>query len=88
MKAIFINQQGGPEVLTYGDLPDPVPGPGEIVVDIAAASINAADWKVRSGQGALNPKFPHVLGRDFSGTVAALGAGAVGAIGAFSGISK
>ena len=75
MKAIFINQQGGPEVLTYGDLPDPVPGPGEIVVDIAAASINAADWKVRSGQGALNPKFPHVLGRDFSGTVAALGAG-------------
>lgn len=75
MKAIYINQHGGPDVLTYGDLPDPVPGPGEIVVDIAAASVNAADWKVRSGQAMLQARFPHVLGRDFSGTVAALGVG-------------
>jgi NADPH:quinone reductase-like Zn-dependent oxidoreductase len=74
MKAAYLEQQGGPEVLKYGDLPDPKPGPGEVLVDIAAASVNGADWKVRTGgYGAL--KFPYVLGRDFSGTVSALGEG-------------
>jgi NADPH:quinone reductase-like Zn-dependent oxidoreductase len=74
MKAAYIEQQGGPEVLEYGDLPDPKPGPGDVVVDIAAASVNGADWKVRTGEyGAL--KFPYVLGRDFSGTVSAVGEG-------------
>ena len=74
MKAAYLEQQGGPEVLKYGDLPDPKPGPGEVVVDIVAATVNGADWKVRRGEyGAL--KFPYVLGRDFSGTVSALGEG-------------
>ena len=72
MKAAFVEQFGGPEVLQYGDLPDPVAGPGQIVVDVAAASINGADWKVRAGQYS-EVKFPLVLGRDFSGSVAALG---------------
>ena len=66
MKAAFINQHGEAEVLQYGDLPDPVAGPGEVVVDIFAASVNAADWKSRSGGYGL-VKFPYVLGRDFSG---------------------
>jgi NADPH:quinone reductase-like Zn-dependent oxidoreductase len=74
MKAAFINQHGGPEVLKYGDLPDPVAGPGEVVVDIFAASVNAADWKSRSG-GYGQMKFPYVLGRDFSGVVSAVGPG-------------
>jgi NADPH:quinone reductase-like Zn-dependent oxidoreductase len=74
MKAAFINQHGGPEVLQYGDLPDPVAGPGEVVVDIFAASINAADWKSRSGDYG-QVKFPYVLGRDFSGVVTAVGPG-------------
>jgi NADPH:quinone reductase-like Zn-dependent oxidoreductase len=74
MKAAYLEQQGGPEVLKYGDLPDPKPGPGDVLVDIVAASVNGADWKVRTGDyGAL--KFPYVLGRDFSGTVSALGEG-------------
>ena len=74
MKAAYIESQGGPEVLKYGDLPDPVAGPGEVLIDIVAASVNGADWKVRAGDyGQL--KFPYVLGRDFSGTVAALGEG-------------
>src|SRR6516225_5594805 len=47
MKAVFIDRHGGPEVLKYGELPDPVPNPGEIVADVHAASVNAADWKVR-----------------------------------------
>src|SRR5271166_3629175 len=74
MKAAYIQKFGGPEVLQYGDLPDPSAGPGQIVVDTFAASINGADWKVRAG-GYGQPKFPLILGRDFSGVVAALGAG-------------
>jgi NADPH:quinone reductase-like Zn-dependent oxidoreductase len=49
MKAVFIERHGGPEVLKYGELPDPVPKPGEIVADVHAASVNAADWKVHTG---------------------------------------
>ena len=75
MKAISIEEHGGPEVLHYGDVPDPIPQPGEVVVDIVAASVNGADWKVRSGKPNPLPRFPHVLGRDFSGTVSALGEG-------------
>lgn len=74
MKAAYIQQFGGPEVLKYGDLPDPSPGPGQIVVDTFAASVNGADWKVCAGEYA-NPTFPLILGRDFSGVVSALGAG-------------
>ena len=66
MKAAYIERHGGPEVLQYGDLPDPVAGAGEVVVDIVAASVNGADWKVRVGD-CRQPKFPYVLGRDFSG---------------------
>ena len=75
MKAVYINRHGGPEELTYGDLPDPVAKPGEVVVDIHAASINGADWKARTGEYATQTKFPYVLGRDFSGVVSAAGEG-------------
>jgi NADPH:quinone reductase-like Zn-dependent oxidoreductase len=74
MKAAYIQQFGGPEVLTYGDLPDPTAGPGQIVVDTFAASVNGADWKVCAGQYA-QATFPLILGRDFSGVVSAVGAG-------------
>ena len=75
MKAVFIEQHGGPEVLKYGDVPDPTPKPGEVIVDAIAASINGADWKVRAGESHRQSQFPYVLGRDFSGMVAALGDG-------------
>src|ERR1700686_1993931 len=74
MKAAFIERYGGPEVLQYGDLPDPVAGPGEVLIDIVAASVNGADWKVRAGEY-KQAKFPYVLGRDFSGLVSAVGPG-------------
>lgn len=76
MKASYFMEHGGPEVLTYGDLPDPVAGPGEVIVDIHAATVNAADAKVRAGgtYGEIE-SFPYVLGRDFSGVVSALGEG-------------
>ena len=58
MKAAFIERYGGPEVLQYGDLPDPVAGPGEVLIDIYAASVNGADWKVRAGEY-KQAKFSH-----------------------------
>src|SRR5712691_10220716 len=74
MKAAFIEQHGGLEVLKYGDFPDPAAGPGEVVIDTVAASVNGADWKVRIGDYKQS-KFPYVLGRDFSGVISAVGEG-------------
>ncbi len=75
MKAAYFEQFGGPDVLQYGDLPDPVAAPGEVVVDVHAASVNAADWKFRSGayERHSTKKPPFIPGRDFSGVVASLG---------------
>src|SRR3989442_6286141 len=73
MKASFFRKFGAPEVLEYGNLPDPVPAAGEVLVEIHAASVNGADWKMRSGQYSAKIEFPHVPGRDFSGVVAAAG---------------
>ena len=76
MKAMLLIGHGGPELLRFGEAPDPQAGPGEVVVDIHAASVNGADPKVRRGAGSYNLKrFPHILGRDFSGDVSAVGAG-------------
>ena len=75
MKAAYIEQHGGPEVLKFGEMPDPVAGSGEVVVDIVAASVNGADWKVRDGKSGQLSRFPYILGRDFSGVVAAVGDG-------------
>jgi NADPH:quinone reductase-like Zn-dependent oxidoreductase len=69
MKAAYLTGHGGPEKLQYGNVPDPVAGPGEVVVDIHAASVNAADYKVRLGSYNSTLKFPYILGRDFSGIV-------------------
>ena len=75
MKAAYFERHGGPEVIRYGDLPDPEAGPGEVIVDIHAASVNGADCKVLAGRYSRITDFPYVLGRDFSGVVAALGDG-------------
>jgi NADPH:quinone reductase-like Zn-dependent oxidoreductase len=78
MKAVLFEKHGGPEVLHLAEVADPLAGPGEVVVDIHAASLNAADYKVRLGGGAYSGsgvKLPHILGRDFSGVVSAVGPG-------------
>lgn len=75
MKAAYFMKNGGPEVMQYGDVPDPIAGPGQVLVDVHAASVNGADWKVRSGHYAPITDFPYIPGRDFSGVVSALGAG-------------
>jgi len=75
MKAAYFERHGGPEVMKYGELPDPVAGPGEVIVDVHAASINGADWKVRAGKYSQITEFPYILGRDFSGVVSAVSDG-------------
>lgn len=76
MQAMLLTAHGGPEMLRTGDVPDPTAGPGEVVVDIHAASVNGADAKVRLGGGRYSlSRFPHILGRDFSGIVSGVGAG-------------
>lgn len=74
MKAAFFRRFGGPEVLEYGQLPDPMPRAGELLIEIHAASINAADWKMRGGHYGSTVTFPHIPGRDFSGVVVSSGA--------------
>ncbi|MDP9146562.1 MAG: NADP-dependent oxidoreductase [Acidobacteriota bacterium] len=75
MKAIVVHEYGGPEVLKYEEYPDPVAGPGEVLVRVAAASVNPADYKQRSGamKDFFPINFPGVIGIDVSGTVAAIG---------------
>lgn len=75
MKAMLLMNHGGPEMLRFGEAPDPKAGPGEVVVDIHAASVNGADPKVRRGGGRYKlDRVPHILGRDFSGVVSEIGA--------------
>jgi len=80
MKAIVVHQYGAPEVLKYEDYPDPVAGPGEVLVKVAAASVNPIDCKRRAGltQDFYPIKFPGLIGVDMSGTVVKLGPGAEG----------
>ena len=75
MKAAYFMKNGGPEVMQYGEVADPVAGPGQVLIDVHAASVNGADWKVRAGHYAPITEFPYIPGRDFSGVVSALGDG-------------
>jgi NADPH:quinone reductase-like Zn-dependent oxidoreductase len=80
MKAVWIEEYGGPEVMKFGERPEPVPGPRDVVVAVKAASVNPIDWKMR--QGMLRANFalpmPYILGRDLSGVVTAVGAEVTG----------
>lgn len=76
MHAIQVGEHGGPEVLRWVELPDPEPGPGQLLVDLAAAGLNFIDTYMRSG---LYPRpLPFVLGNEGAGTVSAVGADVAG----------
>ncbi len=75
MKAIFITKHGGLDVLQYGDVPTPSPGYGEVLVRLRAAALNRLDLWVREGWPGLRLQYPHILGADGAGDVAALGEG-------------
>jgi NADPH:quinone reductase-like Zn-dependent oxidoreductase len=72
MKAVLLNGYGGVEQLAYGDAPDPKPQSGEVLISVAATSVNPIDWKIRRGdmKNAVPMKFPMILGRDVAGTIA------------------
>ena len=80
MRAVVIDAFGGPEVLREAELPTPVPGPDEVLIKLAATSVNPVDWKIREGMlAALFPHhFPLILGWDAAGTIAAVGERALG----------
>ena len=74
MKAVYIQEQGDIDKLIYGDLPDPEPGPGEVLVRVRAAALNHLDLYARSGDNRTRVgSFPHILGCDMAGEIAALG---------------
>jgi NADPH:quinone reductase-like Zn-dependent oxidoreductase len=80
MKAVVVHQYGGPEVLKFEDYPDPVPGAGEVLVRVAAASVNPIDYKRRAGltKDFYPLQFPGLIGVDMAGTVAKIGPGVEG----------
>ena len=74
MRAVVVERFGGPEVMQVGSLEEPTPGPGEVLVRVAAAGVNPVDWKVRAG--AAGERFgrpPYVPGWDVAGVVEATG---------------
>ncbi len=79
MRATVFYRHGGPEVLEYReDIPVPQPGPGEVLVAVRYAALNRLDDFVRTGWRGLDLAFPHILGSDFSGAIAASGEGVTG----------
>ncbi len=76
MKAVRLHAYGGVDQLRYEDVPTPEPGPDEVLVKVAATSVNPVDWKIRSGaaKDRMPVTFPAILGRDVAGTVEKTGA--------------
>ncbi|RKH80607.1 quinone oxidoreductase [Corallococcus sp. AB045] len=75
MKAIRYHQQGGPEVLRWEDAPEPVPGPGQVLVRVHAAGVNFADTERRRGLYDAQAPLPRILGSEAAGVVRAVGPG-------------
>lgn len=74
MRAMVVTQSGPPEVLQMAELPDPVPGEHDLLVEVHATSVNPVDFKARRGAFAQGRSFPYVLGYDVSGVVRGMGA--------------
>src|SRR6202142_728988 len=80
MKAVVVHEYGGPEVLKFEEYPDPVPGRGEVLVRVAAASVNPIDYKRRAGltKDFYPLQFPGLIGVDMAGTVVKIRPGVEG----------
>jgi NADPH2:quinone reductase len=74
MKAIVVREHGGPEVLKLEDVPDPVPGPDQVLVRLRAVGVNPVDVYIRSGAYARKPALPFIPGSDAAGEIEAVGA--------------
>ena len=73
MKAVVFEEHGGPEVLSYTDIPDPEPRPFEVLIEVKAAGANFNDIWARRGMPGMKVIFPHVAGSDVSGIVREVG---------------
>jgi putative PIG3 family NAD(P)H quinone oxidoreductase len=76
--AIVAREPGGPDVLEWTEVPDPAPGPGEVLIDVAASAVNRADLLQRQGFYPPPPGASDIIGLECSGTIAALGEGVTG----------
>ena len=74
MHAITFGEPGGPEVLEWSKVPDPTPGPGEVIIDVAATAVNRADLLQRQGHYPPPPGASDILGLECSGTISSVGA--------------
>ncbi|MBI2321346.1 MAG: zinc-binding dehydrogenase [Chloroflexi bacterium] len=81
MNAILLPSYGGPEVLTYADVPDPTLRPGEALVRVRACGVTHFDLDIRAGVSRLPIRLPHVLGRDMAGDVVAVAGATQPAVG-------
>jgi NADPH:quinone reductase-like Zn-dependent oxidoreductase len=75
MKTILFHSHGGPQVLEYTEYPTPIPGPGQVLVQLKVAALNRLDIWVRNGWPGIKLAYPHIPGADGAGEVAAVGAG-------------
>ena len=75
MKAVRMYGYGGIDQLRYEDVPDPKPGPDEVLIKVRATSVNPIDWKIRRGdlKDVMPLRFPVILGRDVAGEVVETG---------------
>jgi putative PIG3 family NAD(P)H quinone oxidoreductase len=78
VRAVLLAGHGGPDVLRLGEAPDPTPGPGEVVLAVAASAVNRADLMQREGRYPPPPGASEILGLEASGTIAARGEGVTG----------
>jgi NADPH2:quinone reductase len=78
LRAVVLTELGGPEHLELREVPDPAAGPGQVIVRLAATSVNPADVKIRRGGGPLAPDLPGILGMDVAGVVESVGEGVTG----------
>jgi NADPH:quinone reductase-like Zn-dependent oxidoreductase len=75
MRAIAFHEHGSPDVLKLADFPDPIPGPGQVVVRLEAAALNRLDMAIRKGLPGIDLKKPHILGCEGAGRIESVGAG-------------
>src|SRR3954468_8150377 len=78
MRAVIVTEPGGPEVLTWAEVPDPVCGPGEVIVDVAATAVNRADPLQRGAFSPPPPGASELLGLECSGVISEVGDGVTG----------
>jgi putative PIG3 family NAD(P)H quinone oxidoreductase len=77
MHAITVREPGGPDVLEWTEVPDPVPGPGEVLIDVVASGVNRADLQQRQGLYPPPPGASDIIGLECSGRIVAVGEGDV-----------